>query len=139
TTFGARLLGIGYGLSGIRQGPLAAPDLQNTLEETTLTTQPGPPPSPGAAGRAESDTVTFAYRPGVPVLQDATLTFPPGTVTALVGASGSGKSTLAALLARFYDVTSGQIRIDGADLRTLTDDDLYTRVGFVLQDAQLVA
>src|SRR5690625_121606 len=138
TTFGARLLGIGYGLSGIRQGRIAARDLQNTLEEPALTTQPGPPPSPQATGRVEIDTVTFAYRPGVPVLQDVTLTLQPGTVTALVGASGSGKSTLAALLARFHDVTSGQIRIDGADLRTLSDDDLYTRVGFVFQDAQLV-
>ncbi|HLS64784.1 MAG TPA: ABC transporter ATP-binding protein, partial [Ruania sp.] len=138
TTFGARLLGIGYGLSGIRQGRIAARDLQNTLEEPALTTQPGPPPSPGATGRVEIDTVTFAYRPGVPVLQDVTLTLQPGTVTALVGASGSGKSTLAALLARFHDVASGQIRIDGADLRTLTDDDLYSRIGFVFQDAQLV-
>ncbi len=139
TTFGARLLGIGYGISGIRQGRIAANNLQNTLEEATLTTQAGPPPSTIATGRVEIDRVAFGYRPGVPVLQDVSLTLEPGTMTALVGASGSGKSTLAALIARFHDVTAGQIRIDGADLRTLTDEELYARVGFVFQDAQLVA
>jgi ATP-binding cassette subfamily B protein IrtA len=63
----------------------------------------------------------------------------PGTVTALVGPSGSGKSTLASLLARFHDVDSGAIRIGGRDIRSLTPDELYSRVGFVFQDVQLVA
>lgn len=138
TTFGARLLGIGYGLSGIQQGQLAARNLQNTLDEPTLTILPGTAPSSTATGRVEIDQVSFAYRPGVPVLQDVSLTLEPGTVTALVGASGSGKSTLAGLLARFHDVGAGQIRIGGRDLRTLTDAELYAQVGFVFQDAQLV-
>jgi ATP-binding cassette, subfamily B, bacterial IrtA/YbtP len=59
-------------------------------------------------------------------------------VTALVGPSGSGKSTLAALLARFHDVQHGTIRIGGQDIRSMTADELYTRVGFVLQETQLV-
>ena len=84
------------------------------------------------------DRVSFGYRPGVPVIQDVSLTLRPGTVTALVGPSGSGKSTLAALLARFYDVEQGAIRVDGQDIRSLTADELYTRVGFVLQETQLV-
>jgi ATP-binding cassette subfamily B protein IrtA len=75
----------------------------------------------------------------VPVLRDVTLALKAGTVTALVGPSGSGKSTLAALLARFHDVDTGAIRIDGRDIRTMTPDELYTRVGFVFQDIQLVA
>jgi ATP-binding cassette subfamily B protein IrtA len=62
----------------------------------------------------------------------------PGTVTALVGPSGSGKSTLAALLARFHDVQRGAIRVAGQDIRSMTTDELYARVGFVLQEAQLV-
>jgi ATP-binding cassette, subfamily B, bacterial IrtA/YbtP len=62
----------------------------------------------------------------------------PGTVTALVGPSGSGKSTLAALLARFHDVEQGSIRVGGSDIRSLSADELYTRVGFVLQETQLV-
>jgi ATP-binding cassette subfamily B protein IrtA len=66
------------------------------------------------------------------------LTLRPGTVTALVGPSGSGKSTLAALLARFYDVQQGSITVDGHDIRALSADGLYARVGFVLQETQLV-
>ncbi|MET7639978.1 ATP-binding cassette domain-containing protein [Streptomyces sp. NPDC005438] len=139
TTFGARLLGIGYGLSGLRGGLLAARRLQVTLDEPELETaasQPATTPSP--AGRVEFDRVGFAYRHGVPVLEDITLTLEPGTVTALVGPSGSGKSTLAALLARFHDVTDGAIRIGGRDVRELTADELYSRVGFVFQQTQLI-
>ncbi|WP_030159671.1 ABC transporter ATP-binding protein/permease [Glycomyces sp. NRRL B-16210] len=144
TTFGARLLGIGYGLSGLRSGLLAARRLQVTLEERELETAPraqnGTEVSKGevSAGTVEFDRVGFSYRPNVPVLQDITLTLEPGTVTALVGPSGSGKSTLAALLARFHDVGAGAIRINGRDLRELTPDELYTQVGFVFQQVHLV-
>jgi ATP-binding cassette subfamily B protein IrtA len=72
------------------------------------------------------------------VLSDISLTLEPGTITALVGPSGSGKSTLASLLARFHDVTDGVIRVGGADVRSLTADELYGRVGFVFQDNRLV-
>ena len=84
------------------------------------------------------DHVGFSYRPGVPVIQEVSLELRPGTVTALVGPSGSGKSTLAALLARFHDVEQGAIRVGGQDIRSLTADELYARVGFVLQETQLV-
>ncbi len=146
TTFGARLLGIGYGLSGIQTGMLAARRIQTVLDEPELvvrdrTGQAGTDHASGdqaRPGTVELDRVSFEYRPGVPVIRDVTLTLRPGTVTALVGPSGSGKSTLAALVARFHDVTQGAIRVDGRDIRTLTADELYRRVGFVLQDAQLV-
>ncbi|WP_432087087.1 ABC transporter ATP-binding protein/permease [Streptomyces sp. bgisy095] len=146
TTFGARLLGIGYGLSGLREGLLAARRIQVTLDEAELTLHPAGPETdadreavPEApAGRVEFERVGFSYRPGVPVLEDVSLTLEPGTVTALVGPSGSGKSTLAALLARFHDVTGGAIRIDGRDVRGMTADELYSRVGFVFQRTQLV-
>ncbi|WP_131822746.1 ABC transporter ATP-binding protein, partial [Mycobacteroides chelonae] len=85
------------------------------------------------------DAVTFGYRPGVPVIHGVDLRLRPGTVTALVGPSGSGKSTLASLLARFHDVDGGAICIDGTDIRALSADELYTKVGFVFQDVQLVA
>lgn len=84
------------------------------------------------------DHVSFGYRPGVPVIHDVSLTLRPGTVTALVGPSGSGKSTLAALLARFHDVDQGSIRVGGQDIRSMTADELYAQVGFVLQETQLV-
>jgi ATP-binding cassette subfamily B protein IrtA len=84
------------------------------------------------------DRVSFGYRPDVPVIKDVSLTLRPGTVTALVGPSGSGKSTLAALLARFHDVQHGAIHVGGQDIRSMTADELYSRVGFVLQETQLV-
>jgi ATP-binding cassette subfamily B protein IrtA len=139
TTFGARLLNIAYGLGGIRAGLLAARRLQITLDEPELSVrdQPRKPPDETSA-TVVFDRVTFGYRPGVPVVHDVSLTLRPGTVTALVGPSGSGKSTLAALLARFYDVQQGSITVDGHDIRALSADGLYARVGFVLQETQLV-
>jgi ATP-binding cassette, subfamily B, bacterial IrtA/YbtP len=140
TTFGARLLGIAYGLGGIRAGLLAARRLQIALDEAELGVreQVHETPSGDVSGTVVFDHVSFGYRPGVPVIHDVSLTLRPGTVTALVGPSGSGKSTLAALLARFHDVQSGSICVGGQDIRSLTADGLYTRVGFVLQETQLV-
>ena len=139
TTFGARLLNIAYGLGGIRAGLLAARRLQITLDEPELSVRDQPREAPDdTSATVVFDRVTFGYRPGVPVVHDVSLTLRPGTVTALVGPSGSGKSTLAALLARFYDVQQGAITVDGQDIRSLTADGLYTRVGFVLQETQLV-
>ena len=138
TTFGARLLGIGYGLGGIQGGMLAARRIQTVLDESELVVRDGGDARESAAGTVEFDGVTFGYRPDVPVIEDVTLTLRPGTVTALVGPSGSGKSTLAALAARFHDVARGTIRVGGRDIRELSADELYRQVGFVLQDAQLV-
>ena len=138
TTFGARLLGIAYGLGGIRAGLLAARRLQNTLDEPELAVRDHGRPGADASATVVFDKVSFAYRPGVPVISDVSLTLRPGTVTALVGPSGSGKSTLAALLARFHDVDQGAIRVGGQDIRSMTADDLYAQVGFVLQETQLV-
>lgn len=138
TTFGARLLGIGLGVGGIRGGMLAARRLQIALDEPELAVEQHDPTPVDAPGTVRFEAVTFGYRPGVPVIRDVSLTLRPGTVTALVGPSGSGKSTLAALLARFHDVESGSISVDGHDIRSLTADELYRRVGFVLQETQLV-
>lgn len=138
TTFGARLLGIAYGLGGIRAGMLAARRLQNTLDEPELAVQDHPEPDGESPREVVFDNVGFGYRPGVPVIHDVSLTLRPGTVTALVGPSGSGKSTLAALLARFHDVERGSIRVGGQDIRSMTADQLYAQVGFVLQETQLV-
>ena len=139
TTFGARLLNIAYGLGGIRAGLSAARRLQVALDEPELAVGDEPREASGdVAATVVFDQVSFGYRAGVPVIQDVSLTLRPGTVTALVGPSGSGKSTLAALLARFYDVQRGAIYVAGQDIRSLTADELYTRVGFVLQETQLV-
>jgi ATP-binding cassette, subfamily B, bacterial IrtA/YbtP len=138
TTFGARLLGIAYGLGGIRAGMLAARRLQITLDEPELDVVGQQAPGGDSSATVAFDHVSFGYRPGVSVIQDVSLTLRPGTVTALVGPSGSGKSTLAALLARFHDVEQGAIYVGGQDIRSMTADELYTRVGFVLQETQLV-
>ncbi len=139
TTFGARLLNIAYGLGGIRAGLLAARRLQITLDESDLAVRDGHgEASDAASATVVFDRISFGYRPDVPVIHDVSLTLRPGTVTALVGPSGSGKSTLAALLARFYDVQRGAIHVAGQDIRSMTADELYTRVGFVLQETQLV-
>jgi ATP-binding cassette subfamily B protein IrtA len=137
TTFGVRLLGIAYGVGGIRAGMLAARRLQVALDEPELTVREQEAPD-DASATVVFDHVSFGYHPGVPVIHDVSLTLRPGTVTALVGPSGSGKSTLAALLARFHDVDQGAICVGGQDIRSLTADELYTRVGFVLQETQLV-
>ncbi|ATO66646.1 iron ABC transporter permease [Mycobacterium avium subsp. hominissuis] len=138
TTFGARLLGIAYGLGGIRAGMLAARRLQNTLDEHELEVREPGEPTGESAQAVVFDNVGFGYRPDVPVIHDVSLTLRPGTLTALVGPSGSGKSTLAALLARFHDVDRGSITVGGHDIRSMTADELYARVGFVLQETQLV-
>lgn len=140
TTFGSRLLGIAYGVGGIRGGMLAARRLQTALAESELTVRAQPHEASGRdpAATVVFDGVSFGYRPGAPVIHNVSLHLRPGTVTALVGPSGSGKSTLAALLARFHDVEQGAIEIGGQDIRSLTADQLYTRVGFVLQETQLV-
>jgi ATP-binding cassette, subfamily B, bacterial IrtA/YbtP len=140
TTFGARLLHIAYGLGGIRAGMTAARRLQITLDEPELSVreQPRDVSAGDTSATVVFDQVSFGYRSDVPVIKDVSLTLRPGTVTALVGPSGSGKSTLAALLARFHDVQHGAIRVGGQDIRSMTADELYTRVGFVLQDTQLV-
>jgi subfamily B ATP-binding cassette protein MsbA len=78
--------------------------------------------------------VYFAYDEGVDVLKDITLEAPPGTVTALVGSSGSGKTTIAGLAASFLTPRSGEVRIDGIDLSTVTLDSFRRRLGVVLQD-----
>ncbi|OBG90197.1 iron ABC transporter permease [Mycobacterium sp. E3251] len=137
TTFGARLLGIAYGVGGISAGMLAARRLQNTLDEPELDVREQEQ-SGDSSATVVFDEVNFGYRPDVPVIRGVSLTLRPGTVTALVGPSGSGKSTLAALLARFHDVDQGAIRIGGQDIRAMTADELYAKVGFVLQETQLV-
>jgi ATP-binding cassette subfamily B protein IrtA len=137
TTFGARLLNIAYGLGGIRAGMSAARRLQIALDEPELSVS-ARRAHDDASATVMFDRVSFGYRPDVPVIKDVSLTLRPGTVTALVGPSGSGKSTLAALLARFHDVQHGAIHVGGQDIRSMTAGELYSRVGFVLQETQLV-
>ena len=88
-------------------------------------------------GNVEFEQVCFSYHDDEPVLKKVNLSVSPGDVTALVGPSGAGKTTLVNLIPRFYDPTSGAIRLDGHDLRTLSLRWLRYQVGIVPQDTVL--
>ena len=87
--------------------------------------------------RVEFSHVEFSYETKRQILFDVDFTIPAGTTTAVVGHSGSGKSTLSRLLFRFYDVNGGSIRIDGQDLREVTQQSLRAAIGIVPQDTVL--
>ncbi len=89
-------------------------------------------------GQIDFERVIFRYAPGSPAaVQDLNFRIEPGKSYALVGASGAGKSTVLSLLLRLYDPTSGTVRIDGRDLRTLTQISLREQIGLVTQDTFL--
>ncbi len=90
-------------------------------------------------GSIDVDHVSFAYEDDLAVLHDVDLHIRPGETVAVVGPSGGGKSTLCQLIPRFYDVTSGAIRIDGQDVRAVTQESLRQNVGVVQQDVFLFA
>ena len=90
-----------------------------------------------AYGHVEFENVSFSYNQGEPALKNIDLSVPQGSVVALLGAPGSGKSTIVNLLPRFYDVTDGQITIDGHDIREFTLASLRRNVGIVQQDVYL--
>ncbi|MCI9120771.1 MAG: ABC transporter ATP-binding protein [Oscillibacter sp.] len=90
-------------------------------------------------GRIDVDGVSFAYQDGLAVLQNVDLHIRPGETLAVVGPSGGGKSTLCQLIPRFYDVTEGAVRLDGLDVRQVTQESLRRNVGVVQQDVFLFA
>ena len=101
------------------------------------------PPSPqqlphDATGKIEFKDVTFTYPDAdLPVLSNINFTAEPGQTTAFIGSTGSGKSTLINLIPRFYDVSAGQILLDGVDVRQLKLEDLYDQIGYVPQKGVL--
>ena len=95
------------------------------------------PVNPEARGAVRLDKVCFRYVPERPLISDFSLDVRPGQRIAIVGPTGCGKTTLINLLMRFYDVDSGAISVDGADIRRMTRHDLRGRYGMVLQDTWL--
>jgi ATP-binding cassette, subfamily B, bacterial len=105
--------------------------------EPDLRDQPGARVAPSFKGRITFDRVSFAYDPDRPVLHDVSFDAPPGSITALVGATGSGKSTTVSMIPRFYDPTSGAVRIDGKDIQSFTLSSLRSQISLVLQEPVL--
>jgi ATP-binding cassette subfamily B protein len=106
-------------------------------QEPTIREQPHARPLPAGEGEVLFDRVSFAYDGGRAILEDFNLRVPAGTSVALVGPTGCGKSTVARLLPRFYDVDSGAVRIDGADVREVRLRELRRNVGLVFEDTLL--
>ncbi|MFT3901251.1 MAG: ATP-binding cassette domain-containing protein [Gordonia sp. (in: high G+C Gram-positive bacteria)] len=138
TSLGDRLVGAGFAVGGLRDGMNAKSNLELLLSTSELAAGTGPVPAGTGPAALVFDDVSFGYVPGQYVLTDFRLTLPPGGTTAVVGPSGAGKSTVAALAARLWDPEKGAVTLDGADLRTIDEDDLRRHVAVVLQDVQLV-
>lgn len=107
--------------------------------EPAVQEPPGATAPDSVTGRLEFDHVGFAYDPGVTVLNEFSMVAEPGQTIAIVGRTGSGKSTLASLLLRFYDPTSGSIRLDGRDLRSLPLNWLRRQIAIVMQEQILLS
>ncbi len=88
-------------------------------------------------GAVSMENVSFAYGKGAPLLRDISIDVPPGKTLALVGPSGSGKTTLVNLIPRFYDPTTGNVRIDGHDVRDIQVEALRAQMGMVMQETFL--
>jgi len=99
--------------------------------------KPGALPIHVKSGEIEFDNVVFGYDPRRPILKGISFRVPAGRTLAIVGPSGAGKSTISRLLFRFYDLTSGQIRIDGQDIRDVQQQSLRSSIGIVPQDTVL--
>ena len=109
--------------------PLQTPDPQDAV---TLTDEM-------VTGDVQIEGVNFSYTPEVPLIRDLNLSVRPGERVAIVGPTGCGKTTMINLLMRFYDVNSGEIRVSGRPVRTLTRDSLRANYGMVLQETWLKA
>ena len=112
--------------------------IREVLEnETQVRDLPGAKRAPRFKGKIEFDHVKFAYDGNQRVLDDINLRIEPGQLAALVGPTGAGKTTIVSLLPRFYEITSGQIRIDYTDIQRFKQKSLREQISFVLQESLL--
>ncbi len=102
----------------------------NRLRRAKRSNEPG-------TGHVEFDDVSFSYDRQRPLIKHLSLVAEPGQTVAIVGPTGAGKTTLVNLIMRFYELDSGQIRIDGRDIATMSRPQLRSNIGMVLQDTWL--
>ena len=122
----------------IRQSLVDMGEMFDLLEQPAeVKDKPGAPPLEVTGGEVDFDDVHFGYDTARPILKGVSLHVPAGQTVAIVGPSGSGKSTIGRLLFRFYDVTGGALRIDGQDVRDITQESLHEAIGVVPQDTVL--
>ncbi|WP_405216809.1 ABC transporter ATP-binding protein [Agrococcus sp. Ld7] len=107
--------------------------------DTIVEERPDAVDAPPLRGEIELRSVSFGYTAGQPVLHGVSVHARPGEVVALAGATGAGKSTVASLVPRLYDVTSGQVLLDGSDVRDLTIASVRSQIAVVPQDPLMVA
>ena len=107
--------------------------------EPAIKDRPGARELGSVEGRVDYEHVSFDYGNGVPVLKDIDLHIAPGQCLAVVGPSGGGKTTLCQLLPRFYDVCAGSVKVDGVDVREVTQSSLRRNIGMIQQDVFMFA
>lgn len=129
---------IGFVYREIRQGLTDIEQMFQLLDvEAEVTDKPDAAELQIGAGELEFDNVRFAYDSTRPILKGISFKVPAGKTVAVVGPSGAGKSTLSRLLYRFYDTQEGAVRIDGQDVRDVTQKSLRAAIGMVPQDTVL--
>jgi subfamily B ATP-binding cassette protein MsbA len=112
--------------------------IREVLEtESGMRDQPGARRAARFKGKIEFDKVSFGYNPDQLILKDVSFEIEPGQVAAFVGPTGGGKTTIISLVARFYDPLSGEVRIDGTNIRNYTMRSLRQQISFVLQETLL--
>jgi ATP-binding cassette subfamily B protein len=129
---------LGFAYREIKQGLTDMEAMFRLLgEPAEIADRPGAPALAAGAGAVAFDDVRFGYRPDREILKGVSFTVPPGRTLAIVGPTGAGKSTISRLLFRFYDTTEGAVRVDGQDVRDVTQDSLRAAIGVVPQDTVL--
>ena len=128
-----RMLGVSLGMA--QRAIASGARMFEVLDrEPRLSAPPGAPPLPPGEGRVELRGVSFAHENGAEVLRDVDLDVAPGRTVALVGATGAGKTTLVNLVPRLYDPTAGELRVDGADIRSVDTASLRGEIALVSDD-----